>query len=133
MTPSDYVCKYMLSCLDSSALDLVYHNCHMRYVFQRKCRSPFFVPYLSFPMWTKRWIYYIYYRTFCWHMKLSAAHLHPHIQHENTIIQIYEPEMVLDGNNAMEYIYIPYKPYSISEGTQGGNRAACLFTKSKQL
>ena len=33
---------------------------------------------------------------------------------------IYEPEMVLDGNNAMEYIYIPYKPYSISEGTQGG-------------
>ena len=52
-------------------------------------------------------------------MKLSAAHLHPHIQHENTII-IYEPEMVLDGNNAMEYIYIPYKPYSISEGTQGG-------------
>ena len=81
MTPSDYVCKYMLSCLDRSALDLVYHNCHMRYVFQRKCRSPFFVPYLSFPMWTKRWIYYIYHRTFCWHMKLSAAHLHPHIQH----------------------------------------------------
>ena len=86
MTPSDYVCKYMLSCLDRFALDLVYHNCHMRYVFQRKCRSPFFVPYLSFPMWTKRWIYYIYHRTFCWHMKLSAAHLHPHIQHENTII-----------------------------------------------
>ncbi|MDO4180186.1 MAG: PL29 family lyase N-terminal domain-containing protein [Bacteroidales bacterium] len=31
---------------------------------------------------------------------------------------VFQPEMVLDGQNAMEYIYIPYKPVTLGKGVQ---------------
>ncbi|MBO4995801.1 MAG: hypothetical protein J6C78_07555, partial [Muribaculaceae bacterium] len=33
---------------------------------------------------------------------------------------VFEPEMVLDGQNAMEYKYIPYKPYTVNAEIEGG-------------
>ena len=36
---------------------------------------------------------------------------------------VYKPEMVLDGQNAMEYIYIPYNPVVTVKGVTGGKHA----------
>ena len=33
---------------------------------------------------------------------------------------VFRPEMVLDGQNAMEYIYIPYKPFTVNKEIAGG-------------
>ena len=41
---------------------------------------------------------------------------------------VYKPEMVLDGQNAMEYIYIPYKPVSVAAGEKGVKHAHMRHT-----